>query len=257
MQYGKRICATLKQVRKQIAEANGIPYEVTECHHEGNCKGTCPKCEAELRYIENQLAKLQTAGKAASIVGLALGVAATFSSCTNSEQQSTNTPEVTNSGVEEYQIDGEPTIEGLPYTESNTLPPPPPPPSEDELDGDIIYVGEYDESEEGMMDGIISQPEGAEFPGGQEALMKFLGDNIKYPKELGEQTVQGRVSVAFTIEEDGNITNITELKSPHELLTQEVIRVIKLMPKWQPATRSGKPVSTIYILQVTLKTEDN
>lgn len=52
MNYGKKVCASLRQLRKQIAEANDISYEVTECKHQGDCLGTCPKCEAELRYME-------------------------------------------------------------------------------------------------------------------------------------------------------------------------------------------------------------
>ena len=64
MNYGKKVCASLRQVRKQIAEANDISYEVTECKHQGNCRGTCPKCEAELRFIENQLSLRRAAGMA-------------------------------------------------------------------------------------------------------------------------------------------------------------------------------------------------
>ena len=55
MNYGKKVYASLRQVRKQIAEANDISYEVTECKHQGDCRGTCPKCEAELRYMENYI----------------------------------------------------------------------------------------------------------------------------------------------------------------------------------------------------------
>lgn len=53
MKYSKRVCASLKQVRKQIADANEIPYEVTECKHQGDCRGTCPKCEAEDKRVKS------------------------------------------------------------------------------------------------------------------------------------------------------------------------------------------------------------
>lgn len=144
MQYGKRICAALKQVRKQIAEANGIDYEVTECHHEGNCKGTCPKCEAELRYIENQLVVLRSTGKAASIVGLALGVATTFSSCANIDQAAVDIQPQSEPISEECLVDGEYETEGMPY--SDILPPPPP--LED-------VMGDYDVPVEELMNGLI------------------------------------------------------------------------------------------------------
>ena len=85
MNHGKKICEHLKVVRKQIADANDIPYEITECPHQGPCAGTCPKCESELRYIENQLSLRRTAGKAVSLVGLSLGISSAFTAtgCTS------------------------------------------------------------------------------------------------------------------------------------------------------------------------------
>lgn len=73
---GKATCEILKNVRKTIADANGIDYQPKECKHQGDCSGTCPKCEAETRYIENQLSLRMVAGKAVKIVGLATGVSA-------------------------------------------------------------------------------------------------------------------------------------------------------------------------------------
>ena len=55
MQKGKDICKTLRSIRQQIADANNIRYHPCECHHKGDCSGTCPACEQEIRYIESQL----------------------------------------------------------------------------------------------------------------------------------------------------------------------------------------------------------
>ncbi len=71
---GKNICAALKQVRKRVADTNGIVYTPKECHFEGDCNGTCPACEAEVQYIESQLGRLRLAGKAVKVAGLALGL---------------------------------------------------------------------------------------------------------------------------------------------------------------------------------------
>lgn len=71
---GRYTCNELKKIRKQIADANGIEYEVTECNYEGDCSGTCPKCESELRYIENELINRQRSGKSVFLAGLAAGV---------------------------------------------------------------------------------------------------------------------------------------------------------------------------------------
>ena len=71
---GKSICAALKQVRKRVADTNGIVYAPKECHFEGNCNGTCPACEAEVRYLEHQLNLLRKAGRAVTVMGVALGM---------------------------------------------------------------------------------------------------------------------------------------------------------------------------------------
>lgn len=55
MNTGKEMCEVLKSMRKKIAEQYGLVYEPTECHHEGNCQGTCPRCDAELRDLQRQL----------------------------------------------------------------------------------------------------------------------------------------------------------------------------------------------------------
>lgn len=77
MTHGKNICKQLKEVRKRIAEENDIPLEIEECTYKGECRGTCPRCEAEVRYLENALADRLRLGKVATVAGLALGLAAT------------------------------------------------------------------------------------------------------------------------------------------------------------------------------------
>ena len=84
MERGKQVCKILKDIRKQIAEENDIEFITSECQHKGDCAGTCPKCEAELRYLESQLARRSAAGFPARLAGIALGLAAvapTLTSC--------------------------------------------------------------------------------------------------------------------------------------------------------------------------------
>ena len=80
MKRGKRICETLKNIRREIAVANEIDYNPTECNHEGDCAGTCPKCESETRWLERQLRNRQALGKAVTIAGLSVALGA-MSSC--------------------------------------------------------------------------------------------------------------------------------------------------------------------------------
>ncbi len=71
---GKEKCKALKEIRRQIAEENDIPYVVSQCTYQGDCKGTCPKCESELRYLERELAIRQGLGKAVAVVGISASV---------------------------------------------------------------------------------------------------------------------------------------------------------------------------------------
>ena len=70
MARGKQTCKILKEIRRQIAEANGIEFATSECRYKGDCLGTCPKCEAEVRYLEQQLRVRSLAGKAIALAGI-------------------------------------------------------------------------------------------------------------------------------------------------------------------------------------------
>ena len=70
MARGKQTCKILKEIRRQIAEANDIEFVTSECRYKGECLGTCPKCEAEVRYLEQQLRARSLAGKAVALAGI-------------------------------------------------------------------------------------------------------------------------------------------------------------------------------------------
>ncbi len=70
MARGKQTCKILKEIRRQIAETNGIEFITSECRYKGDCFGTCPKCEAEVRYLEQQLRARSLAGKAVALAGI-------------------------------------------------------------------------------------------------------------------------------------------------------------------------------------------
>lgn len=73
---GKEKCKALKEVRRKIAEQNDIEYAVSECSYQGECKGTCPRCEEELQYLEKELERRKKIGKAVIIGGISVGVIA-------------------------------------------------------------------------------------------------------------------------------------------------------------------------------------
>lgn len=80
---GKNRCRILKDIRKKIAEENNIEYVTTECKYKGDCPGTCPKCESEVRYLERELERKRGLGKRVAIAGIAVGVTATATGCTS------------------------------------------------------------------------------------------------------------------------------------------------------------------------------
>jgi len=95
-----------------------------------------------------------------------------------------------------------------------------------------------------------------EFPGGMEKLYQFIGENIKYPELAEKQRIEGRVIVKFVVQKDGSIANVEVLKSPHESLSEEAIRVMQIMPKWIPGKVNGEFISVYYTLPFTFKLED-
>ena len=77
MAKGKSTCKLLKDIRQQIADANGISYQPKECHHKGDCTGTCPACEEEIRYLERELKARKGNGFGMKVAGIAAGICAT------------------------------------------------------------------------------------------------------------------------------------------------------------------------------------
>ena len=78
---GKQKCKILKQIRAEIAKANDISLVVSECTHKGECRGTCPRCEAEVRYLEEEMAKRRSLGKQIALAGVSVGVTIALTGC--------------------------------------------------------------------------------------------------------------------------------------------------------------------------------
>ena len=86
MTKGKSTCELLKDIRQQIADANGISYQPKECHHKGDCAGTCPACEEEIRYLEHELKARKGNGFSMKVAGIAAGICATIMPMTAAAQ---------------------------------------------------------------------------------------------------------------------------------------------------------------------------
>ena len=97
---------------------------------------------------------------------------------------------------------------------------------------------------------IEQQPE---FPGGAQAMYKWLSDHINYPAVAAEEGVQGKVIVEFIVSKTGAVENVRVLRGRHPALDKEAVRVVKAMPKWNPGRNNSNPVKVTYTLPVTFK----
>jgi TonB family protein len=92
-----------------------------------------------------------------------------------------------------------------------------------------------------------------QYPGGEQALLKYVSDNITYPQEAKDKEIQGRVFVSFVIEKDGSVNEVKVLRSIGGGCDEEAVRVIKGMPKWKPGKQEGKPVRVSYTMPINFK----
>ena len=279
---GRNICDTLKAIRKQIADANGIDYSPEECNYKGECMGTCPKCEQDVRDLEYELHLKQMAGKAIKVAGIAAGLVA-MTACSDGKVQ---------------RISSDATQGELNIVKEEV-----PKPGDRQLEGDISFSDEakYAEEENRKLGEIPSNPrmeitkertsndrkgttskkskkgntalmqsavdtdsienskifggveEMPSFPGGNSALMKFLNENIHYPVVAQENGVQGRVVISFVVERDGHITDVQVARSVDPSLDKEAQRVVKSMPKWIPGKQNGSAVRVKYNVPVSFR----
>ena len=162
---------------------------------------------------------------------------------------------------------------------SQETPPPPPPPAvqevvglnvvEDNVETESIEVNTEDDKEtEVVIAAPVEAPEEEEeeevvfvvvekmpeFPGGQQALFKYLSENVKYPVIAQENGIQGRVICQFVVNRDGSIVDVEVVRSGGDpSLDKEAVRVIKSTPKWKPGQQRGKPVRVKYTVPVNFK----
>lgn len=91
------------------------------------------------------------------------------------------------------------------------------------------------------------------FPGGEEAMYKWLSENIVYPEAAAKKGKEGRVVVEFLITETGEITNLNIVHGAHPALNREAVRLIRAMPKWIPGHNEGHPIAVTYTLPITFR----
>ncbi|MCI5681302.1 MAG: energy transducer TonB [Bacteroidales bacterium] len=186
--------------------------------------------------------------------------------------------EVTKYEVQDTDFLFEEEVEIQQTQQQETTPPPPPPAVqevevlnvvEDDVETETIEINAEDDKETEV---VIAPPVEApveeeeeevvfvvvetmpEFPGGQQALFKYLSENVKYPVIAQENGIQGRVICQFVVNKDGAIVDVEVVRSGGDpSLDKEAVRVIKSMPKWNPGKQRGKAVRVKYTVPVNFR----
>ena len=140
---GKAKCAILKDIRQRIAQENDIELVTKNCEHKGDCKGTCPRCEAEVRYLEQELEKRRKLGKSIAITALSAAMLFGAAGCVDQAKDANDG----NDGSEIEYLAGE-APETYEYIDGQVEAQP----SEEvvELEGDVVYKPD-DESQDELM----------------------------------------------------------------------------------------------------------
>ena len=285
MYYGKRKCEFLKSIRKRIADENNIPYTPNCCTHEGDCRGTCPACESEVRYLETQLTVRRLAGEVVKIVGLSSVVSLSACSSPSAPEASSPSTEFEElSEPVEVRADAMDSLRSPvdSFAEKDSLPPPLPYPdgvapgsmgylepkevvqtvAEDTVRNFVDEEGcqagclPVDSSQESEKDDAFDEEiylhveKRAQYPGGKDSLQHYLSKNLVYPAKAREEGIQGVVLVGFVVNKDGSLSNIRVQRSVDESLDQEAIRLVKNMGNWEPALLKNSPVRTMCILPI-------
>jgi len=191
---GKEKCKALKEIRQKIAEQNDIAFAVSECTHQGDCRGTCPKCEAELRYLERQLEIRKNLGKAVVVAGISAGMCATMVACNPIEAVGDVIADVY------YSINPPEDIAGdVQYIPEDVAGMEGPAPESDEPDGEDILGGleEYDPSEdvestENDLDAMCPSEEDSEELAGEILLAPTSEEDLE---DIDEYLLEGDIAI--------------------------------------------------------------
>lgn len=261
MNHGKETCRILKELRHKIAEANDIALETSECRFKGDCTGTCPRCESEVRYLERQLAARRHAGKAVRLAGLAAG-AIIMSGCGNvSDSKPTETllGEVVDTIIAEEMCDTvvltkENNVSNIENVSQRNA-------SKDSVKTDTSVADnnnpdfslmnsiDFGEIEDGH-DPVYSPPT---FPGGEIALERFINRHIIYPDILKDEAISGSVIVEVTIDVDGKVTEPVVISGLDPVLDRQALKIASLLPDFSPATLDHSRVKSIVKLSLDFK----
>lgn len=250
--YGKSICKYLKSVRRAVADANGIELEIPECTYEGECSGTCPQCEAEVRTLENALSARRRMAQKVAVLGVAAGLSmagipvSSAQSVTPDKTVDLDTVTITYN-TPEFRADGTISYVGgdrVHCAKARLARP-------RNFKWEPITISCYEDprlikSTHEVKD-IIKE---ASFPGGYGALEKYISKNAVYPTAVAQQGIVGTVGVEFLVRTNGRIAKVKTIQSAHPLLDAEAVRLVSSMPPWEPTIVNGRKKAFYYEIYI-------
>ena len=240
MNQGKSTCKVLKEVRRKVAQANGIPLEERECTHKGDCAGTCPYCEAEVRYLERELSKRKSLGKAVAVAGIALSVVSMVG-CATPEPVSTNSDNASKTSIEsllpdnEFGNDSSEVVIGM-------------------VDDDFFLLNRLQKEE--PVPKSIEVYEDATFPEKYGTPVSWLQGKLPEFNTYIQQPRMDEVKIRFFVETDGRVSSVMIVDYKDEVgmadgdFLDAVSKAMLSMPHWNPASIKGKPVSALMTINV-------
>ena len=246
MARGKQTCKILKEIRKQIAAENDIKLVIEECTYQGDCLGTCPKCEAEVRYLERELEKRQRLGKAAMVAGLSVGL---LSSSQVALAQQPDT--ISSENIKESSLRGEvPIMMGkMPFSPFYHFEPMELLANPELVDlfsfpdlKDLSIVGfdlefPFDVSSSNITSLTTYIKENTKgfyapfYMYGEASMLEFISQNLG---KNADGNAYGDMEVAFTVEPNGHLLHIDIINGVNAQLDAQVAALFKFM-EWKPA----------------------
>lgn len=254
MNNGKRICRILKDIRKRIAEENDIDFIVSECTYRGNCAGTCPKCEAEVQYLCEQLDVRRQMGKAVMLTGLSMGMLASSVAMSSCNQSNGDKNEISIEEIGQSVLLGEVIPDSIAeelkdsVIETKKV--------EKELNSikvtELLIAGNPNPVIKGVYD--LPAKDGPKFPGGDDALNAYVS------RELGKIDFKNHLDFSIeawlVIGADGKVKSIHKRGySCASSYWDKVDSVLMNLPAFTPGMYKGKAVDSWYLAYGRWKTK--
>lgn len=239
---GKQICSYLKSVRREVAAANGIDMDIPECTFQGECTGTCPRCEAEVQQLERALNHRQSLAQKVALIGVAAGLA--FSNLPSASAQNVIPADSVPIAIQAESIIRDVIQEALETHAGEPL--------------------------VGAVDGVLTPVRGskvhainhvfvkAEYPEGQKLLQQRIRTHFENPENADIGKLLERVTIRFRISSSGKVYRVkaTYRNNRHlaadirRQVNTEMRRLVRTLPAWFPATLDGKAVSSYREVEV-------